>query len=1434
MAIVSPDGKPLQVNNQFCQMMGYTPQELQQMPFKEFTHPDDIEKDLTLFRELVQGERETYEIEKRYICKNGDAFWALLTVSLVQEGSNSGLAIALVQNIDEKKKTADALRQKQQELHALQQRLENLMTASPAVVYALDAQDLRRYTYISHDVEKISGYTRHEVLRHHDWLSHVLVPDGVNKPKRLAQWMSRGAEGVLTMEYRIMCKNGDLNWIEDRLAAVKDEHGQIQEVVGALSDISENITENERLTSIAHNVPGMIYKYRMRRDGSAHLPYASEGIKQIYGFTPEEVKEDATAVFARVHPHDLPKIVASIQKSAQTLERWKDTYRYNLPNGRTIWLEGSASPSREPDGSTSWYGHIRDITDRVERERKLQESEERYRDLFENAPMLIQVLNSDGSLQFVNRAWLSTLGYTAGDLPHLNLFQIIHPDCHEHCSQLFARMMRGEDIPRFEAQLISSRGEKILVEGNTFGIRENGQLISSRTIFHNITERKHAEEALRLSEEKYRRIFENIQDVFYQTDADGMVTEISPSIHRNSGFTREDVLGQPAAFFYHNEQDREELVRLLQERGEVIDFEARLRTLDDRTIYTSINSHLIRNKAGEVIGTEGSMRDVTERKRTEEALLQSNELQRVLMKLATDFVNIPLGKLDEAINKALEETGLYAEVDRAYVFEYDFASQTFTNTYEWCAPGISAQIHNLQHMPLHISPEMVGMHRQGQAYYIPDVSQLDPNSAMFAMLNGQDIKTLVTVPMMSGSDCLGFIGFDSVLHKREWQERELSLLTVLAELLTNAENRRQTDLVLNENIERFRGLFDLSPVGIALNDLHTGQFVESNSALLSSTGYSWQELSQLRFTDITPLDGTNEEWLLHKALKHKQTYGPYQKQLVRKDGNSIPVLVSGMLFRDRYGRELLWSIVQDFTEVKKYQQQLEEALEYNKRANTDLLAAKEEAEDANRAKSEFLANMSHEIRTPMNAILGFSEILLNTIKEPTSKEYVRTILSSGKTLLSLINDLLDLSKIEAGQLVLEPEPVNLERVLEDIRMMFLPAADKKNITLQIDIVSSLPKSLLLDEIRLRQILVNLVGNAIKFTHQGYISLMVGIEKINPEKHQYDLSITVQDTGIGIAAEDLSIIFDMFRQAKGMSVKHYGGTGLGLAITRRLVELMDGDIAVESEMGKGSSFKVLLHNIEFLDLEEQHAEEFNWSQTKVHFQHPTLLVVDDVTQNVQLVRTYLAEHDILLLEANNGREGIALAKEYRPDLILMDLRMPVLDGYDTTSALRELPETKHIPVVAFTASILKQDEESVRKYFDGFLRKPVHKSQLLKELMAHLPHELEELEVKEKPANAEPTLNGYSPEQKAALQAHLNTIEQDFAIPAAQLAEILDLDAIGDLINSLKLYLEEQGLTQLLEQPLEQLAQAYNSFDVERMTQLLSDLSLHVQKIKEQL
>jgi len=412
-----------------------------------------------------------------------------------------------------------------------------------------------------------------------------------------------------------------------------------------------------------------------------------------------------------------------------------------------------------------------------------------------------------------------------------------------------------------------------------------------------------------------------------------------------------------------------------------------------------------------------------------------------------------------------------------------------------------------------------------------------------------------------------------------------------------------------------------------------------------------------------------------------------------------------------------FGISKDITDKKKIEFQLLE--EKNK---AEELAKK--AMQADLLKSEFLANMSHEIRTPMNAILGFAEILKDQLKEPQYQKYIDIILSSGKTLLDLINDILDISKIEAGKLTLQYRPVNPQELFLDISRIFSEKINSKGLKLLTEIDEKLPKAILIDEVRLRQILFNLVGNAIKFTSKGYIELKVkGI--YYPDRSKIDLIFSVKDTGIGISEEDKSEIFNYFQQSKNLDVKKYGGTGLGLAITKKLVNLMNGEIEVESTVGKGSTFNVILRNVSVASIDMAPLKE-ETKELVIKFKGQKVLVTDDIESNRLLLNKILTVYNLRVFEASNGLEALNIAKRNKPDVILMDLRMPIMDGYEAIKKIKDDPDIKNIPVIVLTASAMKSDESEIKKInCDGYIRKPVRRFELIKELKKHLDYEEEQ-------------------------------------------------------------------------------------------------------------
>jgi signal transduction histidine kinase/PleD family two-component response regulator len=384
---------------------------------------------------------------------------------------------------------------------------------------------------------------------------------------------------------------------------------------------------------------------------------------------------------------------------------------------------------------------------------------------------------------------------------------------------------------------------------------------------------------------------------------------------------------------------------------------------------------------------------------------------------------------------------------------------------------------------------------------------------------------------------------------------------------------------------------------------------------------------------------------------------------------------------------------------------------------------------ANKAKSEFLANMSHEIRTPMNAVLGYAELLGFMVEDKTQRNYIESIKSSGRSLLTLINDILDLSKIEAGKLELKFEYVNSQAFFSEFEQIFSLRLSEKGLKFILDISSGTPEGIYIDDARLRQIILNLIGNAVKFTEKGSIRLKVYTE--NPQMIKYskgkieefiDLIIEVTDTGVGISQEMRTEIFNPFVQGQGHSIKKYGGTGLGLAITQRLVQLMNGTIELDSLLNKGSSFKIKIPGVSYLRDFGKRTEEIQLDPADIVFEKATIIVADDIEHNRKYLIDALKNTNIEIVEAEDGEEALSLAKRRVPDLIITDIRMPILNGFDLLEKLKSDDALKHIPVIAYSASVMKDQKDRIRESeFAGLLIKPVQVTELYLELMNNLQY-----------------------------------------------------------------------------------------------------------------
>ncbi|HFB61970.1 MAG TPA: PAS domain S-box protein, partial [Bacteroidetes bacterium] len=511
-----------------------------------------------------------------------------------------------------------------------------------------------------------------------------------------------------------------------------------------------------------------------------------------------------------------------------------------------------------------------------------------------------------------------------------------------------------------------------------------------------------------------------------------------------------------------------------------------------------------------------------------------------------------------------------------------------------------------------------------------------------------------------------------------------------------------------ESVQKLAAIVDSSDAIIISKTLN-GIILSWNRGAEQVYGYKAEEVIGFPINIIVPAELKKELQSFTQRIKQGKRVENFETRRICKDGTEVNVSLSLSGITDATGKLTGIAVVgQDITRQKQLER--------------ELIAEKEIAEKATRTKSLFLANMSHEIRTPLNAILGFSEILSKRLKDPVQKEYVESMHSSGKALLSLINDLLDLSKAEAGKMEFYRQSIDVRYLANDIESIFRLKARQKNLEFRVRIDKNVPHNLFLDELKIRQVLLNLTSNAIKFTEKGFVEIRLRAEQVSGESA--DLILEVKDTGKGIPPEYHEKIFKIFEQQNTSISKHYGGTGLGLAITQQIVTQMQGRIDVESTEGKGSLFRVYLPEIPLAAPDTPQKERTSPAgQAEIHFEPATVLIVDDTPNNRMVLRAALEEDPFRILEAGNGQEALKLLEKHPVDLIFMDIRMPVMDGLETVKIIREHKKWLHIPIVALTASSTEFDKKRfIQKGFDTYLRKPATLSEIRLVLMQHLRYD----------------------------------------------------------------------------------------------------------------
>lgn len=662
---------------------------------------------------------------------------------------------------------------------------------------------------------------------------------------------------------------------------------------------------------------------------------------------------------------------------------------------------------------------------------------------------------------------------------------------------------------------------------------------------------------------------------------------------------------------------------------------------------------------------------------------------------------------DEIFHGILGTIGSVMHVDRLSFFENNPANESLIQKYRWSGETQSlAELNPLiMEVPYTKVLDVMECMHENKPYY--NITRKIKNEETKEFFESLITKSILFLPIYVKKELYGLIVFVVTQNEREWTTDEISTLQTLANNISYAIERNLNEAIIKESEERFRLLANNIPGAVHLskyNDKWSKIYL--NDEIENLTGYDKEDFLQGK---IFYIDLVHPDDLKIVQAKADELFRNKEKihliyRIINKAGKYVWVEEFGEPIFKGDTIEYIVGIFIDITQ----RIEAEEAIK-----------AKNYAEAANKAKSEFLASMSHEIRTPLNGIIGFTELLMNSNLEDIQKKYMNTINQSANSLMEVINNILDFSKIESGKLELNVEKVDVSEITSQVVDLVRYEADLKKLQIGLDIGADVPKFIEVDYIRLKQVLINLLSNAVKFTEKGSVDLKVSVfEKVDDKKIQ--LKFVVKDTGIGIKKKNQLKIFEAFSQADNSTTKKFGGTGLGLSISNQLLGLMNSQLELESVFGEGSEFSFVLDvaysNQQSLSKDMDDALKNTSSDHVVTNDEKTIFIVEDNKINMLLAKTLVKQivPNATIFELENGKDALEKTQELVPDLILMDIQMPVMNGYDSTLEIRKIPKAEKIPIIALTAgTIVGEKEKCIEHGMNDYIPKPIDKEHLIK-------------------------------------------------------------------------------------------------------------------------